>query len=53
MRVRDFVILGIILLWAALVLFFWYKKKKSGGCIGCGGGSCDGCVKKYAKTNKK
>lgn len=42
MRIRDYVIVGMIVLWLLVVLLIFYKKKKSGKCIGCGG-DCSSC----------
>ena len=42
MRVRDYVLLGIICVCVVVVLVVLYKKKKSGRCIGCGG-DCSEC----------
>lgn len=42
MRIRDYVLLGLLALWLALALCRMLKRKKNGGCQGCGGcsGSC-------------
>lgn len=48
MRIRDYVLLGIILVCVVLVLVALYKKKKTGRCIGCSG-NCAMCDSKMQK----
>ena len=49
MRIRDFVLLGLLMLWLAAALVFWWKKRKNGHCLGCDACSqekCEHCTKK-------
>lgn len=42
MRVRDYVLLVLVLLCVVAALVTLHKKKKAGRCIGCGG-DCSAC----------
>lgn len=49
MRIRDFLLLGMLLLWLMAVIFYLWKKRKEGKCIGCAGGDCGACGRKEPK----
>lgn len=46
MKLLDFVIVGIILIWLIAVLIYMIRRKKKGGCIGCNSCGCENCKKK-------
>ena len=45
MKLLDFILIGLVLLWLVAVCIFLRKRKKSGKCVGCSGcdGNCSGC----------
>lgn len=49
MRIRDYVLLGLLILWLALALCRIIKRKKNGGCSSCSSKNCRTCGKKKRK----
>lgn len=47
MRIRDIILIGLVILWLVIVLRFFLKKK--GTCIGCSGAQCGSCMKSKKK----
>lgn len=50
MRIRDIVLLGIVLFWLIAVLYVMRKKKKNGACIGCSNSQCSNCANRADKS---
>lgn len=48
MKIGDYIVLGVILLWLVLAFCWMHRQKKRGNCIGC-----SGCAGKTAKNVKK
>ena len=48
MKIGDYIVLGVILLWLVLAFCWMYRQKKRGSCIGCSccaGKNCKKCEK--------
>lgn len=48
MKIGDYIVLGVILLWLVLAFCWMHRQKKRGNCIGC-----SGCVGKNCKKCEK
>lgn len=48
MRIRDYILLAMVLIWLIVTLAVMAKRKKQGMCIGCSGGACASCPKQKA-----
>lgn len=48
MKIGDYIVLGVILLWLVLAFCWMHRQKKGGSCIGC-----SGCAGKTAENVKK
>lgn len=45
MKIGDYIVLGVILLWLVLAFCWMYRQKKRGSCIGCSGCAGKNCKK--------
>ncbi len=45
MKIGDYIVLGVIVLWLVLAFFWMHRQKKRGSCIGCSGCAGKNCKK--------
>lgn len=45
MKIGDYIVLGVILLWLVLAFCWMHRQKKRGNCIGCSGCAGKNCKK--------
>ena len=45
MKIGDYIVLGVILLWLVLAFCWMHRQKKRGSCIGCSGCAGKNCKK--------
>ena len=45
MKIGDYIVLGVILLWLVLAFCWMHRQKKRGNCIGCSGCTGKNCKK--------
>ena len=43
MKIGDYIVLGVILLWLVLAFCWMHRQKKRGNCIGCSGCAGKNC----------